>query len=255
LTLAWHSSSSLHLWTGYSEAVRDPSLGERFGYPFTPTIPVTENQFRMNNLSYLTIPNPDIKPEICRTVEAGIRWRRDKMGIHFRGYLKSTDDLIQGIFTEDWAQYTNQTKADFKGMETSINAGPWLGLTGSLVVNLIDATDAEGNNLLEIPDTWGNGTISWQHSFFQNDLDVHICLAGRYWSGFWKHSGESPDKSFLVYQDPGFCMDIKIFCTVIRNVTLSFAVDNILGNDYSFVSLFPLPQQTTRIGITWELLD
>jgi len=253
--LSWTPRPSMQIWSGYSESIRDPSLGERFGFPFYPFPPVDTHQLMAINYLDNLMPNPNLKPELGRTFETGIRWQWGKIRTHLRGFLRSTRDLIEAMVTQEGIQFRNQVKATFQGFESQFYLGPWFGLNGSITLNFLNATDGEGENLLERPNSWGNGTLAWEHGFFQNDLQVHLGVTGRYWTGFWKLSGENPDLPVMEFQDAGYCLDFKIHLTIIQNATFSFAIDNVLGTELSYVSTFFMPQKITRIGFSWELLD
>ena len=243
------------MWAGYAEAVRDPTLGERFGYPFLPTVSVTQNQLWLRDSGMNVIANPDLEPEFSRALETGMHWKWRAVQTYIRGYTRTARNLIRATEGDGIIRFTNETKETFLGMETRVMLGPWWGFRSAMTVNLIKATDADKNNLLERPNAWGNGTISWAHDFFEGDLKVNGCLGVRYWTGYWRLVGDAPETSALLYQNPGLMLDFKIWCTVIKNATVSFAVDNILGTDVAYVSAFPMPQQAIRFGFSWELYD
>ena len=253
--LSWTPGPSVQIWSGYSESIRDPSLGERYGLPFYPFPPVDTHQLMAINYWDDLLPNPDLKPELGRTFETGLRWQWGKIKTHLRGYLRSARNLIEAMVTQEGIQFTNHAKATYQGFESQFYLGPWFCLNGSITLNFLNATDDEGENLLERPNSWGNGTLSWEHGFFQNDLVVYLGVTGRYWTGFWKLSGNNPDLPVMEYQDSGFCLDLKIHLTIIKNATFSFAIDNVLGTELSYVSTFFMPQKITRIGFSWEMLD
>jgi len=254
--IRWNFSSPLTLWTGYSEGVRDPSLGERFGYPFYPTVPANENQLDMKHLSTQILPNPDLKPEQSRTLEAGIGWQLEgRLQCTLRAYCRDTRNLIQGSLIQEGAQFTNQTKARFKGLETQIRVGPLFGFRADFVLNLLKATDEAGEDLLERPNLWGNGSLSWEHAFFQGDLHLNILIGTRYWSEFYSVTTENHEENPFYYHNPRLLFDFKTSFTFIQRAVFTFAIDNALDTDASLVYGFPLPRRTTRMGLSWELFD
>ncbi len=253
--LSWSPQPTLQIWTGYAQSVRDPSLGERFGYPFIPSVPEAENQLLVIQHWNNILPNPDLKPELGKTFDMGLRWQWKKVQAHFRSFYSTAQDLIDARIIADGIQFGNLNKATFEGVESLFHLGPWHGIQGSVTLNLLRARDGDGNDLLERSNLWGNGSLSWRHNFFEDDLKVNLCLASRFWSGFWKLNSLDWEQSYLQYQDPGFTLDFKIFCTVIQNANIYFAMDNILGREFAFVSHFFMPQRITRFGISWALLD
>ena len=254
--ISWQPLQNLNVWASYMESVRDPSLGERFGIPYYPAIPVTRNQLTMRSLSGQIHSASSLKPETGRMGAVGVRHQwSDRLQTSIRAYLKNAENLIEGTLTQGAYRFTNRAQAWFCGLESQIHIGPWYGLKAALIFNLLKATDANGEDLLERPNLWGNGAVSWEHSFFQDDLHVHLCLAGRYWTGFWRLTGETPNESILQESNPGFILDFKASLTIIKNASFIFAIDNVLGTEIYLLSEFPLPQRWTRIGISWELFD
>ena len=253
--LSFRIAERWSIWAGYAEAVRDPSLGERFGYPFLPTVSVTQGQLWVRHSVMDMMANPDLEPEFSKALETGMHWKWRAVQTYLRGYTRTARNLIRAVESDGGIRFTNKTKETFHGMEARIRLGPWWGFRSEATLNLIQAKDIDKNNLLERPNAWGNGTVSWAHDFFEGDLEVNGCLGVRYWTGFWRLVGDTPESSTLLYQNPGLMLDFKIWCTVIKNATVSFAVDNILGTDVAYVSTFPMPQQAIRLGFSWELYD
>ncbi len=254
--LSWRLSDSCILFTNYLNGVRDPSIGEKFGFPFYPDIPATENQLMMRNFSAQVLPNPSLRPETSQTVEAGIHWKvENRLAALCKGYLRSSKDLIEGVTVDNKYRFENLSKAFFKGTEIQLDVGPFHGFRANLILNFLNATDANGENLLERPNIWGNNMISWNHYFFQNDLNVNICLSHRYWSEYWKMSGNTIEESILVSVNPSSFVDFNITCTFLQKVQLSFAIDNVTGTNSTVISDIPLTKQMTRIGISWKMFN
>jgi len=253
--LSFKIADRWNMRVGYAEAVRDPSLGERFGYPFLPTVSVTQDQLWARHSLMDVMANPNLEPEFSRALETGMHWEWRGIQTNLRGYTRTARNLIRATENDGGIRFANKTKETFHGMEAQILLGPWWGFRSEATLNLIQAKDIDKNNLLERPNSWGNGTVSWAHDFFGGDLEVNGCLGIRYWAGFWRLVGDTPESSSLLYQNPGFMLDFKIWCTVIKNATVSLAVDNILGTNVAYVSTFPMPQQAIRFGFSWELYD
>ncbi len=251
--ILWNPTSFLNFWTSYSETMRDPSLGERFGYPFYPTPPVSVNSLTMRIFQNSILPNPSLKPETGRTLEIGIRWKLGtRLNIAAKGYTRTTKDIIQGVLTKEGGIFTNQDRESFHGAELQLKLDPWLGFRAEAGLNLLKATD---NNLLERPTLWGSSSLWWEHTFFKGDLRADICLSNYYWNGFWNLTGETLKNFYFSYINPGSIVDFKASFTFIKRARFTFAVDNIFQTETSVVSQFLLPQKITRIGFSWELFD
>ena len=254
--LLWKPTSFLNLWTNYSETMRNPSIGERFGYPFYPTPPVSPNSLLMRSFQNVILPNPSLKPETGRTLEIGIRW---KYGTRFqiiaKGYTRTTKDIIQGVLTKEGGIFTNRGRESFRGAELQLKLGSWWGFTVKATLNLLKATDNAGSTLLERPDLWGNNSLWWEHAFFEGDLRIDLCLNSYYWNGFWNLTGETLQDFYFSNINPGSIVDFKANFTFIKRAHFTFAIDNIFQTKTSIVSQFLLPMRTTRIGFSWELFD
>ncbi|MBN2029550.1 TonB-dependent receptor [bacterium] len=257
--LSWELSNAFMFFSNYLEGIRDPSLGERFGFPFYPDISQTENQLMMRNISTQILPNPSLKPETSQTIEIGFLWRlKNGITISSQGHLRSTKDLIEGTPIEDHYWFDNRTRVSFRGICTQINMGPYHGFQANVIGNLLNATDADGKALLERPRMWGNGSVSYNHNFFQDDLNVYLCFSTRFVSGYWKLIGDTIDDRDhinLISTDPISIIDFKVICTFLQRMKLSFAIDNIIGTNAALISEYPLMKKMIRFGISWEMLN
>jgi len=254
--LSWNPLSVLNIWATYSGTIRDPSMGERFGYPFYPTPPVSLNSLLMKSFQNAVLPNPSLKPETGRTLEIGIKWKWwNSFQATARGYVRTTKNLIRGILTKEGGIFTNQDRESFHGAELQFKIGPWWGFRIEAGFNLLKATDDTGNTLLERPGLWGNNSLWWEHAFFKEDLLVDLCLSNHYWNGFWNLTGETLKNFYFSYISPGSIVNFKASFIFIQRARFTFAVDNIFETKTSVVSQFPLPKKITRIGFSWELFD
>ncbi len=246
----WTRLQGTIVWAALSQDVRDPSLAEQSGSAFPP----------VNGMSLFGQAGPypsfsshsDLKPENSVTLETGVRttWRGAQARL--RGYVTSLQDRIQLTQTDQTLRFDNADKMRLWGLESHVSSASWRGLQTSWTANLLNAQDID---ISERPAFWGAGHLAWQHAFFDDDLVAILLLGCRFWSRFQRYRWDGSDAVTLETQPSGFCLDAKLTCVVIRNATISFAMDNILGSDITFVSPFWMPKQVYRIGFSWELYD
>jgi hypothetical protein len=254
--ISWLPTHSLNLSVDYTEGLRFPTLGERFGFPFYPWLPSDENQqmSRQNHASSF-IPNPELKPETSQKIMGSLSWQLgSKFLTHIQIYSQKIDHLIQVIKEQDHLLYKNQTHARLKGIQSTLRIGPWYGLGARIHVNWLDALDDQDNPLLERPHFWGTASLHWNHSFFQNDLLVQTSLTGRYWSDTWSLNVNTSAPE-LVYLAAGSTLSLKLALQIQKHFLLTAAVDNLFNSSIQSVSTYTFPMRNIRFGFHWELFD
>jgi outer membrane receptor for ferrienterochelin and colicin len=152
-------------------------------------------------------------------------------------------------------RFENNVKTSLRGLEAQITLGPWFGLHSHMSISIMETTDSREEDRLDWPSFWITTAIGWQHAFFQGDLDVHLGIGIRHWTGFWTLTGETSDDAAKIYCDPDFLLDLKAAVIFIRNVELSLAVDNVLDKEILFISGFTRAGRTMRLGLMWNLFD
>jgi hypothetical protein len=254
--LGWIPSAATSLWVAYSENLRNPSLGERYSYPFYPIFPVTNDELYMVSDSTEFTQNDLLKPEISRKAEIGIQWKWGHLiQATCRGFLTWTKDIIRPIQTNHNFQYRNQDKNFNHGIETQLLIDFGYNVSTRLSLTYLKATDQNNSNLYERPNFWGTISIGWKDSYFQNDLHVDLLCNSRFWTDSWGLWNTLSDDVSQMYLDPAFYLDFKISLTFLKLATFSYAIDNLLNTEKAVVAGHTLPGKTSRFGITWQLLD
>jgi len=255
--LAWIPSEKFKSWASYSEGLREPSLGEKFGFLFYPDLPVTLNEWNMRNLHQPLSPNTSLKPEKTRTIELGLQWKySDRLNFLFRGYFRKSEDMIQGrIDTTATSYYINQTSLKFQGLEAQLKIKPFNGFRAKFHMNFQDAADMGNTTLFERPQLTGLAQFIGYHNFLQNDLIVNVSFSCRFWTGFWNLIIETPTQATSQSIQPGIIFNFQVSLTVLQNANISFAFDNLFQDKTTFISNFHGPKQQFRIGIAWQLFD
>jgi outer membrane receptor protein involved in Fe transport len=253
--ISWIPSTNTSFWAAYSETLRDPDLGEKFGVPFHPIFPVTYNDAYTISDSLPFLPNQELKPETGRTVEIGLQWKwKDFARFKCRGFFTRICDIIVPLRADHQYQFINQDKNIHQGFETQLEFYFLDHFSSRVALTYLTATDQNKVNLYERPNFWGNSSLNWEHDYFQNDLHVSLLCAARFWTDSWGLYTLSENIS-QIYLDPAFYLDFKISLTFLKQATLSFAVDNILNMESAVVAGYLLPARTNRFGISWHLLD
>ncbi|MFC1501909.1 TonB-dependent receptor plug domain-containing protein [bacterium] len=252
----WSGLKHLALWAGYSQSLREPSLGERFGYLDWIRIPVTLNQIQGMEHAHPYSPNSSLQPETSQTIDAGTLWRiSPQFHVKLRGYYRWIRNLIEiESGPEEW-QYINGADNQFSGIEGEIEWNFWHSFQARLTLHIQKATDSNGNNLLERPNFLSNTAITWQRPLFKGDLDVFLRLNYRFISDYWNYITGNPADAYLQINGPAHLLDFKATFFISKRGGFTFAVDNILGTEIATVSNFPLPGLSTRIGFSWELFE
>jgi outer membrane cobalamin receptor len=246
----------LDLWIGYNQSIREPTLGESYGYMLYQSIPVIPEQLHIKNHSLNFLSNTSLKPEISQSIEIGSSWRyKSIIKNTICLYYKKTKDLIQGDILEENARFINLSDNHFYGIETQVLFGPIYGFKLNLIFNFLNAFDEKNNTLFERPNYWGTGIFSWEYSLFQNDLIINVTISNRYNSGFWNLYGATLDESENILSGFISAFNFKTSLTIMKYATIAFSIDNFLNADIQNIYGFSAPKTNTRLSICWELFD
>jgi outer membrane cobalamin receptor len=142
----------------------------------------------------------------------------------------------------------------FWGGETGIQAGPWHGWHAAAAIHYLRATDRNQKTLLDRPNAWGNASLAWTGSLFKGDLVPTVSAGIRYWSEFWNMQTVE-ERSSLVLLPYRALVDVKASAVIMRQASVCFALENLLGNPAEVFPGRPLPVRLFQLGITWWLLD
>ncbi len=255
--LAWRGNdllSGTRFRASYSQGIVEPSFAESFG----------------SGGDIRTEPNPDLKPEQARTVEAGFvqGFDRDKYSL-FGGYFNSMfrDQIEYESFVDGSgnlvAQYFNLNKSLAHGAEAvlqgritsriSLDAG--YTYTATQILLAPDCTAATycdtstygaGEPLLRRPKHLGNFTVSYSGGKWGANL-----------SGL--AVGRRPDRDFLFGEIPpvnfaaGYArFDASGYYNLDRHVTAYVNLQNLLNHSYNEVVGYPALGFNFRAGLRFR---
>jgi vitamin B12 transporter len=232
------------LRVAYGQGIKEPSFDESFGIG-----------------SFFIIPNPHLKPEQSRTIEAGLvqSFENDRYAISAGYYHNIFRNQI--AFTSDPAtfigQYLNLNRSLAHGAELEFHARPLAQLsveasytyTSTQILESPVATNPlleSGAPLLRRPKHAASATINY---------------AGRHWGANLSAVaiGRRPDSDFLGLQPAinhaaGYArVDTGGWCEVHRNVTAYLTVENLLNRRYQEVVGYPGLGINARIGLRFTL--
>lgn len=181
--------------------------------------------------------NPDLKPEIARSWDIGIAqglWKGAKISAtYFENYM--TDLIYSTTISATEKKYMNVGKAESKGVTVEIEQrfDKLLRLfvnyayTDARIKENRDNPLTEGKRWAQIPDAMFNAGAELEAG------PVFASFTGRYVGKRYSSdtNADTVDNVAGAY-DPFFTADAKISYKVMKQVTLSFCVDNIFDESY-----------------------
>ncbi|ATY34666.1 TonB-dependent receptor domain-containing protein [Sphingomonas psychrotolerans] len=139
-------ADSVRLFADYAEGFKAPSPSQ------------VNNFFENPPVGYLSIPNPNLRPETSRSIEGGVRFTGQSASLELTGYHSEYDDFIEQIETtgrpfpvpgSPWIyQWVNLTGAEVSGFEARGEVRPAPGVSATLALayaegSAISATGAK----------------------------------------------------------------------------------------------------------------
>lgn len=256
--LAWRGDdllSGTRLRAAYSEGIVEPSFAESFG----------------SGGDIYTQPNPNLKPEQARTLEAGFvqNFERDRLSL-FAGYFNSLyrDQIEYESFLnssgQEVAQYFNLNKSLAHGAEAVLQGRMAKHVsftadytyTATQILLAPDCTAATfcdttlygaGRPLLRVPRHLGNFTVTYAaHRWGANLSGVAV--------------GRRPDSDFLYGEVPpvnyaaGFArFDASGYYTVNSHLTAYVNLQNLLNHYYNEIVGYPALGFNYRAGLRFTI--
>lgn len=116
-----------------------------------------------------------------------------------------------------------------------------------------------------LPSFWGSATLGWKATLFGGDLDLNTYVRARYWGDMGGLRLHTPTGLLVLPADNSRTLDSNWLLDFvaeagIRGATVFLSFENAFsGTTVLFGNLivpdYPLPQQRTRFGILWPILD
>ena len=227
---------NLRLKGSFSEAIKEPSLEQSFGFT-----------------GYGIYPNPNLKPEQAHTYDAGFE---QKLGSRWEAVATYFHSIYSDQITSNgnYSQYINLNKTLAHGAELDLSGrvGNHLRVQGSyfytstqiLVSPLGTYPNAAGDPLLLRPKHAGTILLSYQRRRFGGTLGGSFL-------------GRRPDSDFLglgLTHAPGYArVDAGAWYQLERRVQLYANVENLLNRHYQEVLGYPALTASFRAGIRFQL--
>jgi outer membrane cobalamin receptor len=219
----------------YSEGIKEPSIEQSFGYT-----------------GYGVYPNPNLKPEQARSMEAGVE---QKFGARLGATATYFNTLYRNQITTNgnYSQYINLNKSLAHGAELDLSGriSPSLGVQGSYFYTSTQILNAplgytpyaQGEPLLRRPKHAGTLLLSYHRPHYG------LTLGGSF-------IGRRPDSDFLGYgytYAAGYArVDAGGWYQVTRNVSLYVNGENILNKHYEEVLGYPALTASVRAGMRFR---
>lgn len=138
VSLAYRVTDWFQPYLAYAEAYRAPGLSQL--YNFGVHFPVA---VRPRPVFNVFVPNPNLRPETARNLEAGanLRFRsvlqaEDRLRVRLSAFRNNLDDFIETVVTRTTTEQRNVTSARIEGLELEgqYESGAWFaGLGASLI--------------------------------------------------------------------------------------------------------------------------
>ncbi len=153
VSFAYRVTDWMQPYISYAEAYRAPGLSQLYnsGVHF----PISFFPFpRFNNF----VPNPNLRPETSRNLEAGVNFRfrdtitaGDSIRIRASAFHNNLDDFIETLVFATTTEQRNVTRARIQGLELEgqYESGPWFAGLGASIIRGENRTD--GGPLALIP--------------------------------------------------------------------------------------------------------
>lgn len=240
--LAWRGAGWLtgtRLRASYSEGIKAPDFLQSFGSP-----------------AFLVLPNPDLKPEENRALEAGIRQDLGRdyslSAVWYRNLFRNRIEFqFLGAPTFE-SQYVNINRAEAQGAELEFHArlGRGVAFRGAYVYTETEVLEAplalftEGQPLLRRPKHSGNFLLTY---------------AGTRWGSSFGGTivGRRPDSDFLGFgidHAEGYArFDLGGWYALNSRATAYFYAENLFDADYNEIVGFPAKGIGVRAGMRFRL--
>jgi vitamin B12 transporter len=131
-----------------------------------------------SDLFFPGFSNPDLKPEIGKTVEGGVSFEAldGKLGGDVTYFRTDFEDLIVFVLRPPPVFFSleNEGKAKAEGLEVSAHAGPWKGVRVAGSFTFLDTRGDDGDDLQRRPRHKFNGTVSYVKDRLTVNVDVNV---------------------------------------------------------------------------------
>jgi len=270
------SRSAFRFSIQWLHSVRPPSMMEQTGLAYYPFAPGTQNvfdqgtqtaarpgfyladtaapySFHLRSLDRVTIPNWSLSAESFHTGQLSVFWQPvPAINLMSTGYLRSVQNTIHPEITDEGIQYRNTDSQTYYGLETVSRLRFFRNFDLSLSGIWSQTIDPEP--VPEHPPWEGQIRLEWNYSLFQDDLDIVLMLRARGWSSFMiYHKFEDAVRKETLSSHA--LLDFKASFNIIDNVTVSYALENLLDSYYELVPGIALPGRRNRLSISWKLYN
>lgn len=211
-----------------------------YGHSFNP--PTLYKLYR-HDPSYGYVANPDLEPEITDTFEVGLKKQFDKktyMGIAL--YSAKTTDMINAETRDDGKKwYVNIDEAKRLGAEFELRHDFNNNLGGYINYSIQNVEDGNGERIYSFPKNLLHAGLKYK----KDKLSAYI--DGQYVSS----CNEPGWISNKLYSEDGFFIaNIGINYKIMKNATLTFAVDNLFDKEYW--QWYKAAGRTVMTGVQFE---
>jgi len=222
LTLAYQVFPWFQPYVSYAEAFRAPSLTELY---------VAGQHFPGN----VFVPNPDLRPETSRNIEAGVNLRfrdvlrdGDRLRIRVTAFRNEIDDFIEQLVFRRTTESRNVRDARIQGIEAEAqyDAGTWFAGLSATALRGDNLTDDQP--LASVPAH--RATLSGGYRFLDDGLTV-----GARWQLVAAQDRNPTNIPGLAQETPGYgLLDLYASWRPVfaPNLRLDVGIDNVFDHAY-----------------------
>lgn len=239
-------------WISFWQGIREPLIGERTGYTFSPFPPVHYSTFYVRKSGMLLKPNANLQAEKSTTIELGNRIPLcGKIQTEMRLYYTLLKDPI---FLSEEGQFVNTSQETFSGIEILGKWSPHPTFQLEISENYNAAKDVHGKNLLDRPHFNTTVRAVWTFSLFQDDLVSTWIVGFQSTTPFWMYRDQFPEPA-LVQLPLQNRLSLQCRVQILKQFYVNILGENISTKTIEFFPDYPLEQNAVYFGIHWELFD
>ena len=216
----------------------------------------------------------DVQP-IEQFVSATLGWKSGLFSIDWTGMLSLDRELLVTQKTTDatkaaveWMPGSSSSSVSsfVFGFRTNAESGIWAEVNPVVrSTRTDDASSLAAAWRASLPSAWATATLGWKALLFNDDLDLKVYARARFWDEMGGLRLHTPTGLLVLPLDTSERVESNWLVDFvaeggIRGATLFLSYENAFsGTTALFGNLiipdYPLPQQRTRFGVYWPILN
>ncbi|MBN2414222.1 hypothetical protein JXO52_00180 [bacterium] len=248
-TLYMRLSGTFGLGLYVGSLVREPTLGERFGFPvsFLPS-----DTAGAPGILTAFAANESLSPERSVALRIPLVFSTGGFALTMQpGITGISNRITASAYRDTLQRYTNTGSDAFLSLTADLHLALFPGLE---LVSSFTAHDQD-TPCQAAPPFSGRTALSWRRDYFSGDLKLRTTVALRYRSSWTPCSPLFMEQAQQAPVPSGTTLDAVIDAVVIENARVSVALDNILNSTQELFVQAPLRGRSLRMSLCWTFLD